>query len=709
MTRTTADPILLELLRSRLQAVVDEGALAIEQTAVSPIVAEGKDFACNLLGPGGELLAGGGKVEYKWAGARNVVATTLSRHAGTIVAGDVFAANDPHNGGGNHPQDIEICRPVFVEGRLVGWVAASAHLIDVGGMTFGSWAPDASECYQEAIRFPPVRLFAAGEERTDTWQLILNNVRLASLVEMDIRGLVAGCHVSAQKLAAVVEAMGVDDFLATAYAMCDNSERVLRDRITRLADGVYTMDGWVEWGDEQYLLPCRLEVAGDELHFDFTGAPPQVPHFINSKAYLVKGEIVADVRANLAQDLPFTEGMYRPIDVVCPPGSIVESSPPAPIASAHLDVSMNATGLAVQCLQLALAATDDDTLPRLFAGPSGQAALANHSWSYVADDGSIDGWVLSESFQPGSSGGVAHDGSDLFANLVGSQHVLDFVDIEITEAWYPMQVVEKRAAPGAHGAGRHRSGSGCRMAYRVIGDRRLTGAMFGMRETLPVGGVAGGDPGAPTEFRIRRGDGTVETLAAHESGVVLEPGDVFEFEAGSGGGFGDPLERDAEAVRRDVAVGRLSPADALETYGVALDEDHGVDRAATDAARAEICHDRLTRARRPAIPVDGTVAAPAGASARPLYHGIEQRDGVAVAVESGAVLAVAPDQWADGCAVLEEARTSATGASWTRRTYLDPRSGRALFVEAVPQGVGRSFSTSPERWTGGGPAQPGGI
>jgi len=125
-------------------------------------------------------------------------------------------------------------------------------------------------------------------------------------------------------------------------------------------------------------------------------------------------------------------------------------------------------------------------------------------------------------------------------------------------------------------------------------------------------------------------------------------------------------------------------------------------------ARAEIRHDRLTRARRPAIPVDGTVAVPTGAPARPLYHGIEQRDGVAVSVESGAVLAVAPDQWADGCAVLEEARTSATGASWTRRTYLDPRSGRALFVEAVPQGVGRSFSTSPERWTGG-PAQPGGI
>jgi N-methylhydantoinase B len=359
----------------------------------------------------------------------------------------------------------------------------------------------------------------------------------------------------------------------------------------------------------------------------------------------------------------------------------------------------------VQCLQLALAATDDDTLPRLFAGPSGQAALANHSWSYVADDGSIDGWVLSESFQPGSSAGVGHDGSDLFANLVGTQHVLDFVDIEITEAWYPMQVVEKRAAPGPHGAGHHRSGSGCRMSYRVTGDRRLTGAMFAMRETIPVGGVAGGLPGAPTEFRIRRADGTEEVLAAHQSGVVLDPGDVFEFEAGSGGGYGDPLERDAEAVRRDVVVGRLSRGDATATYGVVLDADGAVDPAATAAARTAVRRARLAAARPPASPVAPGVVAPEGGPVEPLYHGIEQRGPVAVAVESGAVLAVAPGQWSDGCAALDEPRRSPTGSAWIRRTYLDPVSGAALFVEAVPEGAGRAFSSEPARWAATGAAQ----
>src|SRR5690606_28364462 len=159
--------------------------------------------------------------------------------------------------------------------------------------------------YQEAVRFPPVRLFRAGESQTDTWDMFLTNVRLPRLVEMDVRGLVAGCHVAASKLAAVVEAIGPDEFAATAAAMCDRAEAVLRQPIERLADGMYALYGWVEWGGERYPLPCVVEVDGDSLRVDFSGAPPQVPHFINSKAFIVAGQIVADTRAQLAQDLLF--------------------------------------------------------------------------------------------------------------------------------------------------------------------------------------------------------------------------------------------------------------------------------------------------------------------------------------------------------------------------------------------------------------------
>jgi N-methylhydantoinase B len=697
---TRADPILLELLRSRLEATADEGALAIEQTAVSPIVAEGKDYSTNLFNARGEVLVGGGRIEYKWASAMNVVQTAIARFGDTIRDGDVFAANDPHDGGGNHPADIEICRPVFADGMLVAWIAASAHLIDVGGMTFGSWAPDATECYQEALRIPPVRLFAAGVEQRDTWAVILNNVRLPSLVEMDMRGLVAGCHVAADKLLDVIAEMGRETVVATAEAMCDNAERVLRDRIARIEPGTYSMDGWVEWGEERYHIPCRLTIDGSDLTFDFSGAPGQVPHFINSKAYIVHGQIVAELRNHLAQDLPFCHGIFRPIHVVAEPGTIIDSVVPAPISSAHIDVSFNTSGLAVQCLRMALAASDDPTLPRLFHGQS-LGAMASHSWSYRTADGGIDGWVVAEGFFGGSAAGFDRDGGDLGVVGVGTQSIVDFVDIEILEAWYPIEILEKCPAVGPEGAGQFRGGGGCQMRYRVRGVDRITGTMFAMREGLPMCGVAGGEPGAPTVFRVHHTDGATDVLTAHQSNVELNAGDVFEFRAGSGGGWGDPLERDPQLVARDVAIThRLSAGEAHAVYGVVV-VGSSADLGATNKARAEIRRRRLAAAHPPLHPVTGALLERGALDkASPLCHGVVQVGATAVSLDSGAVLAQAPDHWTDGCPVVEETRTSPTGTKWLARSYLDPVSGRSLHVEAVPPGWPRAFETMPARWAG---------
>ena len=180
MTTSAADPILLELLRSRLQAVVDEGALAIEQTAVSPIVAEGKDFACNVLGPDAASCS---RVAARSSTSGRARATSWRRRSNATAARSSPATCSPRTtrttAAATTRRTSRSAGRCSSTTRLVAWVAASAHLIDVGGMTFGSWAPDATECYQEAIRFPSVRLFAGGVEQSDTWALILNNVRLA--------------------------------------------------------------------------------------------------------------------------------------------------------------------------------------------------------------------------------------------------------------------------------------------------------------------------------------------------------------------------------------------------------------------------------------------------------------------------------------------------------------------------------------------------
>ena len=173
----------------------------------------------------------------------------------------------------------------------------------------------------------------------------------------------------------------------------------------------------------------------------------------------------------------------------------------------------------------------------------------------------------------GSSAGSARDGLPLAGNIVGPESDYSFTDVEILESWYPILISEKASRPGANGAGRYRAGGGNKMGFRPHGTERLVGSMLGMRRWLPLEGAAGGLPGACTRFLIRRVDGTIEEVATHGSGVTIEPGDTFEFHCASGGGFGDPLDRQAEAVHEDIVLGRLTREEAAEVYGVKFGPD----------------------------------------------------------------------------------------------------------------------------------------
>ncbi len=151
MAKVEIDLIDLEVLRSRLETVGEQACRAIEQTAVSPAVTEQKDYSVTLMDAGGGLIIGAGVVLYHMGAAVHAVRSTIQRYGDQIRPGDVFFANDPHSGGGLHPQDVMVQQPIFVGDRLIAWVGTSAHLMDMGGMVVGSFAPYATECYQEAF------------------------------------------------------------------------------------------------------------------------------------------------------------------------------------------------------------------------------------------------------------------------------------------------------------------------------------------------------------------------------------------------------------------------------------------------------------------------------------------------------------------------------------------------------------------------------
>lgn len=695
---TAFDPIDLEVLRSRLETIGEQAAAAVEHTAISPTVTESKDYSVTLVDAAGGLIVGTGMVLFHFGAATHAVRSTLARYGDTIAPGDVFLSNDPHEGGGLHPQDVMVQRPVFVDGRLVAWAGISAHMMDMGGMVVGSFAPDATECFQEGLRLPPVRLFRRGEEVTEVFDIFRNNVRMAQLVEMDLRGLVAGCHLANERIMAVVEELGCDAFVERLQAIRDLTEAEMRRRISLLEDGVYRATSWTEFNDEFFHIPCTLTVDGDRLVFDFEGASPQTTHFFNSKPYIIGAELAVMLSWRLAVDLPFNEGIFAPLELRCPEGTIVNARPPAPIAAAHMHVGLNAADVAVQAVTLAIGASPRSEARRHLVGPGFESAIGNGLWSWALPDGSTDAYIVLDGNWVGGSAGVERDGLDLGRNLVGTRIEGSFADIEILESWYPLLFMERSVRRGVEGAGAYRAGGGNQYSFRPHGIDQMYGTMFGMRRWLPLPGAAGGAPGACNEFLLHRADGSVEQIEVNASGVVVGPGEWFEMRLANGGGFGDPLDRGAAAVAQDVADGRFSAAEATAVYGVVLAPDGEPDEWATARERDRVRRERLAAAEPPARPFDPSQLVTNGYSAEPILPGVVQRGPIAYAEASDTPLAVAPHHWSDGCPVLVERHWS-EGPPVVSRTYLDPGSGRALFVEVALDGAERSFEISPARWT----------
>src|SRR5438128_3730305 len=480
------DPITLEVLRSRLEAIGEEAGAALSRTAISPIVTESKDYSCTLLDGQGRVVIGAGQIDFHFGAAGHAVQSTIELHGASIAPQDVFMANDPHNGGGLHPQDVMVQRPIFHGDRMVAWVVMSAHMMDMGGMVAGSFAPAATECYQEALRLPPVRLFRRGVEEDDVWSIIRTNIRLPELVEMDLRSLVAGCHVAEEKLADLVDSMGADRFVEGIGTIRDLTEAEMRRRIGELTPGTYRAESWAEWDDDFFRIPCRLTVETDWLVFDFEGASPQTSHFFNSKPYIIESEMVALLAGIMARDLPYNDGIFAPIELRCPEGPIVNARPPAPIAAAHMDVALSASEVGLECVRLALAASPDAPGRRLLTGWGSASALGLRTWSGTGIDGNPDAFIMLDGNWAGSAAGRNRDGLPLAGMIVGRESDYSFTDIEILESWYPILVSEKRARPGEHGAGEHRAGGGNLMGFQPHGTEKLTGAMLGMRRWLPL-------------------------------------------------------------------------------------------------------------------------------------------------------------------------------------------------------------------------------
>ena len=620
MTQKTAglDPITLEVICESLIAVVREMRATIIRASYSSVIYEFDDFSCALFGPDGQMVAQswdhpGHVLPLPWG-----VRCALEDFAGDLHPGDAILLNDPYRGG-THLNDVTLLCPVFDEaGNMMIFPAVRAHWVDVGGMVPGSYSGLSSNVYQEGVRIPPIKIIARGEVDRAAMTLLLANMRVPEEREGDFYASLGACKVAEQRIRRVIAKYGTEKVQEAVRINLDRTERRLRDRIRELPDGDYLYEDYLEFYNQGRLDPVlariRLTVAGDQLIADFAGTNPQVPGVVNCSLAVAGAGVFVAVKATLDPGGAVNEGAFRPITLKAPEASIFDVRSDAP-AGAHGEVRKRAVSLTMGALA--------QVIPNLVCGDLCGSSFPN----------AIGGWnrrrnrqyVYYESPAGGNGGFAGGDGPSAFVNIdfgnLPSIHNAESIENEM-----PLLVESCVLRIDGGGEGRQRGGVGMVRQIRVM-DEEASYSVLSDRAVLPPWGVHGGASGAPYHLSIVRGaDTLVFDTPGKVTGHPVYREDVVVMRSSGGGGYGDPLERDADLVRQDVVQGYVSAERAAAGYGVLLDADGAVDASATAARRAALRRQRFHLR----VTADDAIDAYVGAKGRRRIVRLAARDAAAL-------------------------------------------------------------------------------
>ncbi len=556
MTYNVADPVTFELIKNALGAIVDDMALTIVRTAYSNVVRDNMDFSTGLCDRHGRLVAQGLTVPLHLGSVPDAMLSLIEELGPETGPGDVWLMNDPYRGG-MHLPDIFVVKPIFsAADELVAYAVTIAHHTDVGGRVAGSNAADSTEIYAEGLRIPPVFLYKGGEPNRTLLQLLSSNVRLPEKVQGDLQSQLAACHLAETNFLELTDRYGVDEVDRYLETLLDYSERMTRAEIQAIPDGVYQFTDYIDddgFDDQPIPICVKLTVAGDEIHADFEGTSPQVKAAINATLSVTKSMVYAAVRCTLSSDIPNNAGMFRPISVDAPEASIVNAVLPAAVAARGL------TAFRIGDTVLgALAQAQPD---KVFAAGEG----GNTGISIGGYDAARNPFIYVE-FICGCWGArPTKDGVDGVTNIFSD---LSNNPVEMIEAEYPLLVEAYELISDSGGAGQHRGGMGVRKRLRFLEEEGVLQVRSDRQRFRPYG-LAGGQPGAPTRNIFLQNDRPVEVGTKFTEWI--HKGDVIDHHQAGGGGFGNPLLRDPEAVRIDVRDGRVSWERARAEYGVVID------------------------------------------------------------------------------------------------------------------------------------------
>jgi len=350
-------PATLEVVRNALYAIAEEMSVIVMRSARSPLLKEAGDLSSALTDAEGRLIAQGRDIPIHLGVMGFTVKEFLKRvPRERLCDGDVWFLNLPEVGG-NHLPDVKAVRPVFVDGRLVAFAINLAHWADIGGAVPGSYVPWATESYQEGLRIAPIRLFSANGPERHAIEFVLANLRGREEREGDIFAQFAANDVAARRLQELYAHHGAETIDACFERLHDESETQMRQAIRALPDGVWEGEDWVDddgVDDAPIRIRVRVEIAGDEARFDFTGTSPQVRGPVNTTYYIACSAVYYAMKALVAPEVPPNDGCYRPLHVVVPPRTVLSADPDRPVVGGNHETCQRIVDAIVKALAPAL-------------------------------------------------------------------------------------------------------------------------------------------------------------------------------------------------------------------------------------------------------------------------------------------------------------------------------------------------------------------
>jgi N-methylhydantoinase B len=525
MTQTMKpDPIELELFRHLLVSIAEEMGAVLRKTSYSANIKERRDYSCAVYDAGGETVAMGDHMPVH-LGAMPL-SVWHATQAFDLAPGDVAILNDPFRGG-THLPDITAVSGVFLKGskKPAFYVANRAHHADVGGMSPGSM-PLAREIYQEGIRIPPILLVRGGHMDRALLDLILANVRTPVEREGDLLAQCMAIKRGEQRLLELSAKYGLPTLRRNMTALKDYSERMIRAAIRRLPSGRYRAEDYLDNDgitDRPVKIAVTVTIKGDRASVDFTGSDPQVEGSVNANYAVAVSAATYVFRCLVHEDIPYTAGVMRPLDVIAPSGLVVSAQPPAAMAAGNVETSQRITDVILR----ALAQAAPELVPAASSGTMNNLTFGG--WDPVRKRA----FAYYETMAGGMGASALSDGaSATHTHMTNSWNT----PVEAFEHLYPLRIRAYRIRSSSGGKGKHRGGDGMVREYEFLTRADVT--ILSDRRELGPYGLAGGSTGTPGKNSLLRGKRTIAIPG--KARFEVQPDDVLRIESPGGGGYGKP-------------------------------------------------------------------------------------------------------------------------------------------------------------------------